>query len=112
MSLEGDVYKALSAIAPTFPVVAPQGAPLPRLTYLLVSGSDEVSYDADANGATYLRVQIDAWASDFGAAARLSAQAREACYAACAVGELSYNPSEYEVDTKLFRSSFDITIWA
>lgn len=112
MSIETDLYKALAALLPTYPTLAPQGTTaLPRYTYQLVSGSDDVTFDGDARGATRRRVQVDTWASDYPTARKQSDAARAALYAALTVGEITDNPSDYEPDTKLHRASFDVEAW-
>lgn len=113
MSIKSTVYAALSPVVQTFPVVAPQGTVGPYLRYLGVAGVDEPSYDADGMGATSGRVQVDAFATDYGSAERLSKQARAALYAHpdLTVGEITDNPDDFEVDTKLFRVSFDANVW-
>lgn len=113
MSIKSAIYAALSPVAATHPVVAPPGAVAPYLRYQGVAGVDEATYDGDGMGATSGRVQIDAFATDFGTAERLSRQARAALYAypGLTVGEITDNPDDFEADTKLFRVSFDVTAW-
>lgn len=112
MSVETDLFKALDALLPTWPTLAPQGTTaLPRYTYQLISGSDDVTFDADDRGATRKRIQVDTWALDYPTARRYADAARAALYAALTVGEVTDNPSDYEPDTKLHRASFDIEAW-
>lgn len=114
MSVETQAVAVLKTVsANVYPTIAPQvtGSTLPRITYQLVAGFDEPSYDADGSGASKRRIQIDFWAGDYGTARRLADQARAALYAGMTVGQITDNPSDYEADTKLHRASFDIEAW-
>jgi hypothetical protein len=111
MSVLSAIYKAIKDVAPTWPGVAPEDAPRRRLTYALVTGTDYSTYAGDGRGASKKRVQVDAWAESAGDARRLSDEARAALYAAMSVGLINDNPDDYELDTKLFRASFDIEAW-
>lgn len=55
MSIEPSIYTALSALAPTWPTVAPADAALPRITFQLVAGADLSGYEADGTGAHFGR---------------------------------------------------------
>lgn len=112
MSIETDLYAALSAVAPTWPTVAPSDAALPRITYQLVGGADISGYEADGTGAHFIRCQIDCWAGNYGAARKLADQARQACYDALTVGEITDNPTGFDNTTELHRASFDVKAWA
>jgi len=113
MSIKTAIYAALSPVAPTWPVVAKQGTEPPWLRYQGVAGVDTSNYDGDGMGATSGRIQVDAYALDYGTADRLSKEARAAlyAYAGLTVGEITDNPDDYEEDTKLFCVSFDVTAW-
>lgn len=111
MSAESTVYKLLAAVEKTYPNPAPADAPRRRLTYFRVADVDEPTYDGDGGGATKVRIQVDAWEESKAAARRLSDAARAALYAGMAVGAVTGNPDDYEPDTKLYRSSFDVEVW-
>lgn len=111
MSVQGDLVAALKVIAPVFPVVAKAGTTGPRFTYQTVGGTNTETFDAGEQAASYVRVQVDCWADDFGTAQRLAIAARTALYASLTVGEMTTNPDDYESDTGLFRASFDVTAW-
>lgn len=112
MTVETSIHAALKSLAPVFPTLAPQGTKeLPRITYQRVAGSDAPNYAGDGMGATSVRVQVDVWALDYPTARKLSDQARAALYSALTVGQITDNPSDYEVDTKLHRASFDVEAW-
>lgn len=69
MSLEAAIYydlthtSAVNAIVATrvYPALAPQGAALPRITYLLVSRIPERHQSGDAAFTRYL-IDVDCWA--------------------------------------------------
>jgi hypothetical protein len=113
MSIKTAIYAALSPVAATYAVVAEQGAQPPWIRYQGVAGVDMANYDGDGMGATSGRIQVDAFALDYGTAERMSRQARAALYSSpgLTVGEITDNPDDYEGDTKLFRVSFDVTAW-
>ncbi len=113
MSIKTALHAALKDVAPTFPVLAPQGTSPPYIRYSGVGGRDEASYDADGMGATSGTLQIDVFALDYGTADRLAIAARAAlyAYAGLTVGEIIYLPDDYEGDTKLFRVSLQVDAW-
>ena len=111
MSVQAAVYAVLNGIAPTWPGVAPEDAPRPRLTYSRIAGSDIPTYDGDGSGAGNRHFQVDAWADSAGDARRLSDTVRAALYAARIVGGITDNPDDYEKDTKLYLASFTVEVW-
>lgn len=110
MSMEATLYAALAALAPTYPLIAPQTAPTPRITYMTVSGREWETL-ADGGGAPRMRVQIDIWSDNYLQTKTLATQAEAALRAALMVGEITHNPDMHEPDTNLFRASFDVAIW-
>lgn len=111
MSAQAKLYSVLKSLAPTWPGVAPEDAPRPRLTYSRVTGADIPTYDGDGEGAANRHFQVDAWADSAGDARRLSDAVRAALYAAQLVGGITDNPDDYEKDTKLHLASFTVEVW-
>lgn len=111
MSMEATLYSALASLAPAYPLIAPQGAATPRITYLTVSGREWETL-ANGGGAPRVRVQIDIWSGNYLQTKTLATQAKAAIRAALAVGEITDNPDMHEPDTNLFRASFDVAVWA
>jgi hypothetical protein len=111
MTVKATLRAVLEVVAPTFPVIAPQGTTGKRLTYQGIGGGDSSTFDADDESATRALIQVDAWAEDYGTAERLSKQARAAIYVGMTVGEITDNPDDYEEETKLFRVSFSVLAW-
>ena len=112
MILENQLYSLLGDIASTYPNVAPEKADIPRITFQLIAGGDTPDYAGRGGGARYVRIQIDTWAATYLEARALSERARTAVYAGLRVGEVSDNPSDFELDTRLHRASFDVRLWA
>jgi hypothetical protein len=111
MSVQGDLKAALTAIAPTWPVIAPKGTTGKRFTYQTVAGSDTLTFDDGDISAKWVRIQVDAWAGDYGTAQRMAIDARAALYVALDVGEMTTNPDDYEGAEDLHRASFDVYAW-
>jgi hypothetical protein len=113
MSAKSAVFKALNAVAPTFPVKAPLGTKAPYIRYLRVGGRDATTYDANGDGATSGTFQIDVFTTEGGSAERLAIDARAALYASASltIGEVIDLPDEFEDDTKLFKVSFQLDAW-
>lgn len=111
MSAETTLFRILATVDKAYPNPAPPEAPRKRLTYFRVDDVDTPTYDGDGTGATKVRIQVDAWAESKGDARRLSDAARAALYAGMPVGAVTGNPDDYEPDTKLYRSSFDVEVW-
>lgn len=113
MSIKTAVYAALKPTGSTFPVLAPAGTKPPYIRYAGIGGTDEATYDGDGMGATSGTIQIDIFALDYASADRLAQTARQALYAspAVTVGQITDLPDDYEVNTKLFRVSFQLEAW-
>ena len=110
MTFGASIVAALTPVAPSYPLTAPQGAPTPRITYLRVSGREHETL-ADGGGAPRIRMQFDIWSDSFMQAQALALQAKAALRGALKVGEITDNPDEFESDTRLYRASFDAGIW-
>lgn len=111
MSVEDTIYAALKVLAPTYPDVAAQGAPTPYITYQTVTGIEHETL-ANGGGAPRVTRQIDIWGTTKAQVIALAPQAKTLLRSALLVGEIRDNPAPYEPDTKLYRASFDVSIWA
>jgi hypothetical protein len=113
VSIKTAVYAALKPVGSTWPVLAPAGTKPPYIRYTGIGGRDEASYEGDGLGATSGILQIDIFALDYASADRLAQSARQALYASptVTVGQITDLPDDYEVDTKLFKVSFQIEAW-
>ena len=110
MTVEAQVFQVLQALAPTYPVIAPQGAATPRITFLRVSGRQFETL-SNGSGAPRVRLQVDIWSNSYDQAHALAMQAKDSLNAQLKVGEITDNPDEFEPDTRLYRASFDAGIW-
>ena len=111
MSLQDAIFTALKTLAPTYPDTAPQSASTPYMTYQTVTGMEHETL-ASGGGAPRITVQVDVWTVTKAQAIALAAEAKAALRSALVVGEMRDNPAPYEPDTKLYRASFDVSIWA
>lgn len=117
--LEASIFTALtgasgvSAIVGSrvYPLVIPQGAALPAVTYTRISGPLEMSLSGGA-GLESVRVQIDAWATSYAAVKDLAAELRSAMLSATAFQVASVSDRDlFEDETSVFRVSTDFTVW-
>jgi len=114
MLAEQAVYNAIKHLAATYPDVAPEGAPLPRIVYQQVGG-EVVNYmentvpDADA-----ARIQVACWASTRAAASTLSKQVENALRQAAGAQArpIGARVNVHEPDTGLFGSRQDFRVWS
>lgn len=111
MSLKTDLQTCLKALAPTYPSTAPASAARPYITAQGVGGKEHETL-ADGGGAPRTRVQIDVWSTTALEAETLAKSAKTLLRAAFKVGEVLDNPDDFEVDTRLYRASFDVAIWS
>jgi hypothetical protein len=104
---------AVSAIVGTrvYPLVLPQKAALPAISYLRVSGAQELSLSGHS-GLESPRIQIDCWATTYAQAKALSAAVQAAMLASSAfkVGSVS-DRDLFEDETNVFRVSIDFSVW-
>lgn len=114
MLAEQAVYEAIKHLAATYPDVAPENAPLPRIVYQQVGGAvinymENTSPDADIG-----RVQVTCWAKSRAAASTLSKQVEQAIRTAAGMQArpIGARVNTHEPDTKLFGSSQDFRVWS
>ena len=110
MSLKTDLYACLKTLADAYPSTAPITAARPYITFQGVGGKEHESL-ADGGGAPRTRVQIDVWSTTAAEAESMAATAKVLLRAAFKIGEVLDNPDDFEVDTRLYRASFDVAIW-
>lgn len=115
MIAETIIRSALVHLAPDaiFPLVAPEGAPLPRIVYQQVGGK-EVSYMEDTPpDLENARMQIACWAETAIAAAELAQRVRDALIQAPGMQArpLGARASVYEPDTRLYGARQDFSVW-
>ena len=94
MSFETDIVARLRAAPGVTSIVgsriyaglAPQDAPLPRLTYFAIGGGDEVVDLLGASGLAEVRLQVDAWADRYSTIRALADAVRESLHMASRFG--------------------------
>lgn len=118
MQLEDMVYAVLVGTSPpataagddVYPIVAKQGAPLPRLTFVRV-GNAPVNDLGGSSGLDAVRIQVDAWAATPTAARALADQVRTVMQGASFKGLLQNDFDTYEPETRTYRVSQDFRCW-
>jgi len=110
-ALHGYLAGVLSCAPRIYPMgVRPQGAPLPAVTYALVSGPT-THYSHDGPSDYQVSYQLDCWAEDADAAMDLASELQDALdgyrgtWGDVVVGSafLSVVLDDYEPDTRLWR---------
>lgn len=96
-----------------YPMLAPQAAPLPRITFQRVSTQPVNALDHPRRGGLDLvRIQVDAWAASPERCAQLATQARAAMELAPFKGRLQNQFSAYDATAGVYRVSQDFHCWA
>ncbi len=122
--LETELYAAIStnssvvamvggsgAKSRIYPMVRPQGAGIPAVTYQLIDRPriDTASLGGN-NAKVKSRVQIDCWAESYASAKTLAVAVKNAVTSALTA--LSIDERDlYEDDTGIYRVSSDFSVW-
>jgi hypothetical protein len=108
-------YAGLSALADAriYPMLLPQGATLPALTYQRVSGVQSYSHQGDSGLAT-VRMQVDCWGATYASAKAVAAQVKAALsgYTSSAIGRchLGAERDLYDPETGRYRVIIDFMV--
>lgn len=111
MSLDTDLLAAMRTVESksyAFPAAQPQTGRY--ATYQRVTGRRHATLNSGM-GAPRATFQIDCWSKLKGQAVELAEALKDALPGALKVGDITDGPSDFEIDTGLYRESFDITIW-
>lgn len=116
--LEDRIYTALAAGSPpptdaqdrVYPILAPEGTELPRITYTRVSTTPANSLDGHA-GLDSVRVQIDCWARTARAAATLAAQVRKAMKDQPFKALPQAQQPGFDPEPRIHRHTVEFTCW-
>lgn len=94
-----------------YPIILPQKTTLPAITYLRVSGAQEISLSGHS-GLESPRIQVDCWATSYAQAKSLAAAVQAAMIASTAfkVGSVS-DRDLFDDETNVFRVSIDFNVW-
>ena len=116
MALYGKLYALLNVTTLTtnvYPVILPQAAAFPALTYQRIS-ADRV-YSLSGYSTAILenaRMQVDCWATSFETVKTLARGVRRTVdYATSIRSNCISDQDFYEPDTKIWRVSMDFSIW-
>lgn len=117
MRLEEALHSALVAPSPqtsaesrVYPMIAPEGSALPRITFQRISTEPQNSLDRHAQ-IDRVNMQIDCWASTKSGAAALALEVR------LVIANESFKPlvqNEYdgfEGESRLYRHTLDLSCW-
>ncbi len=130
MGISAAIYSILQAHAGTlalvstrvYPVIAPQKAALPRITYQIISSPGLHAMGSDP-GLKSPRIQVDCWADTYAGADALAVQVLDALQdysgtIASVTIQRSFLENETDFadpDTKIkdivYRKSFDFIVW-
>lgn len=116
MTVEADLYSALTGLVSgrVYPDVAPTGAARPYITYQQIGGEAVAFLESVMPSKKNGRFQINVWADTRLAVASLSVQVETALVQsttlrAQAIGAPAWT---YEVDTKLYGTNQDFSIFS
>lgn len=109
-ALTGDTGVSAIVGSRVYPVVIPQKAALPCVTYLRVSGPQEMSLSGHS-GLESVRVQVDAWAESYETAKSLASAIQSALLGASTFAVTSASDRDlFEDETGVFRVSTDFHV--
>lgn len=113
MSIEQTIFATLSSVCSgrVYPDIGAQSVRDPHIVYSLVfeAGIDHLSGDPLTRNC---RFQFDCWADTKSGSVGLMESARAAIRASSMTTVfIGRNPSDYDPETKLYRESFDFSIW-
>ena len=112
MSIEQDIYTALSGIAGgrVYPLVIPENSTMPAISYLRIASTPENTLDGGAT-IDQIRIQVDTYAKTYAEAKTVSASVRSAMESASFKGTLQTDQDLYEPEVKLYRVIQDYYVW-
>lgn len=98
--------------ARVYPLLIPEGTPLPCVTYQRVSGTPENTLEGHS-GLEEVMVQVDCWSATYGGAKALAKQVRAAMAAAPFGSYLDQDRDLYdgEPNNTIYRVSCDYRCW-
>lgn len=114
MLAEIAVYLAIKHLAPTYPLVAPAGAPSTRIVYQQVGGF-VVNYQEDTSSdVDHGRIQVTCWSPEQPTSANLCESVSETLILApnLQARPVGARVSVYENDTKLYGARQDFSVWS
>ena len=115
MTAEASIFNALQTLVANrvYPDVAPIGTVRPYATFQQVGGQSVNFLDSAVPNKANSRFQINVWADTRAAAALLAGQVEQALRTAAALQTtvMGQPVATYELDTLLFGSRQDFSVW-
>lgn len=109
--LSADTAIAAAVSTRIYPVIAPQNAAYPHVTYQRISGGQVNSLDG-YGGTENPRIQIDCWAETYAAAKSLAKAVMDSMLEATAFTALMISDQDLsELDQPIYRVSMDFSCW-
>jgi hypothetical protein len=111
VSVDTDLYTALSPLAEVYQDLAPKGAGLPRITYFDVGGAKSINYldRATIPDKRAARKQVNVWAATRDQANAMAGQVENALRPVATFIHGSF-VAVYEEDTGLYGTRQDFTL--
>lgn len=112
MAVEGDLKTLLGTLVSgrCFPLVAPDGTPVPYIVYSVVSNVPQVSLDGPI-GTENRRTQFDLYDATYGGVKALESTVKSTMAASSIVNVPLSTMDLHEPETNLFRVTMDFSIW-
>ena len=118
MSFESDLkshlgHSSITALVSdrVYPVIAPQGAAVPRVVYTPLAPDQVNNLDGRDNSLRFIQVQIDCWAETFDEVVSIATAIRARMDTAASSFRAVLLPGagfdDFEVETRLFRRSLE-----
>jgi hypothetical protein len=115
MTIEAQVYEVLKGLVGgrVYPDVAPEGTPVPYITYQAVGGAPVNFLSGDRPDKTNTRMQVNVWAKSRIEASELGAQIEDAIRAATALQTevLTGRVATYDETTRYRGAIQDFSLW-
>jgi hypothetical protein len=115
MTIEAQVYEVLKSLAGgrIYPDVAPEGEPVPYITYQAVGGEPINFLSGEAPGKTNTRMQLNVWAATRLVASEIGAQVEDAVRAAVDLQPevLTGRVATYDETTQYRGTMQDFSLW-
>lgn len=117
MRVEEALYDALVAPSPqttagahVYPMLAPEGAALPRITFQRIATIPQNALGGHA-GIDQVTMQVDCWASTKAGAATLAREVRLAIAAESFKPIVTNEYDGFEGESRLYRHTLDLSCW-
>jgi hypothetical protein len=109
MTIEQQLFTVLNAVAPTYPMIAPDGEATPYILYQGITDQPQMSLTGET--AQNKRIQIDAYSNTYAGVKTLEASVDLALDSSGIVIIPKNRTDLYESDVKLYRVQMDFSVW-